>query len=70
MSEKSGILPDADPSPDRIADRLAFVLGDAAWRLEAARIGEAFIREHFSIERMSRDTFALYELNEPLRDIA
>lgn len=67
---RSGFLLDADPSPQSIAERIAFVLGDPAWRQEAADAGEAFIRARFSIERMSKDTFALYELSESLRKSA
>ena len=66
----SGLLLDADPSPEAIAEKLAFAIGNEAWLRTAASAGETFIRERFSIERMSRDTFALYELEEGLRETA
>lgn len=67
---KSGLLLEADPAPEAIAEKLAFAIGNEAWLRDAASAGEAFIRERFSIERMSRDTFALYDLDEDLRETA
>ncbi|MGI9505321.1 MAG: glycosyltransferase [Geminicoccaceae bacterium] len=67
---ESGLLLEADPSPEAIAEKLAFAIGDEAWLRMAASAGEAFIRERFSIERMSRDTFALYDLEDNLRETA
>lgn len=49
--------------PGHVARQVVEVLRDPDWRALVASRGPFFVREHFAVERMLRETRALYELN-------
>jgi glycosyltransferase involved in cell wall biosynthesis/Tfp pilus assembly protein PilF len=62
----SGLLVDANCSPRDIADAVIKILVDDAWRADARTSARLFVREHFSMERLLKETKRLYDPADPL----
>ena len=70
LHEKTGVLMSANPSPDEIGAHLQKVLDNRIWREHVAFAGPSFIRQRFSIDRMAKDTFDLYEIDAAALKVA
>jgi glycosyltransferase involved in cell wall biosynthesis len=52
----------ADASPAAAAEAIVSLLGDPAWRREAATLAPALVRQRFGMARMLDETLALYDV--------
>ena len=57
-----------EPTAEALAERVCSVLEDDAWRARAQAQGPGFVVERFGLERMIRETYALYGLGSGSAD--
>jgi glycosyltransferase involved in cell wall biosynthesis len=64
LPEKTGILV-LDPDPGAIADAVARLAGDAAWRARVLAIGPSFVSSRFALDKTVSALIAHYGFSKP-----